>query len=162
MDSSIDRINETADFHFNLADKQRGQAAFFATALTWTIPLLAALVSAFITGQYFIGKTNLADLAVPLSLVLTLLSIIQATAKPDKVFRSSAYFASAFRSFKIRMDHDIQRVQIGASTDDEKTKQILDCLDKKNVELEQLISTFNSSFISVGGDGGRTKISRIG
>jgi len=148
MDSSIDKIRGTADFHFDLANKQRRQAAFFATAFTWIIPLLAALVSAFVTGRYFFGNTNLADFAAPLSLVLTLLSIIQATAKPDKVFRSSAYFASAFRSFNVRMDHDIARVQIGAIANEEKTKRLLDCLEKKNHELEQLISEFNNSFIS--------------
>lgn len=157
MNASIDEIRKTADFHFNLADKQRAQAAFFATALTWTIPLLAALVSAFVTGKYFIGTKNLADVAVSLSLLLTLLSIIQATAKPDKVFRSSAYFASAFRSFKIRMDHDIQRIQIDTTTtDNEKAKRLLDCLEKKNVELEELISTFNNSFMVDPGNGGQT------
>jgi hypothetical protein len=140
---TIDELRARASYHFAMADRQRRHAGFFSAFFGWTNPVLAAIITALISGKY----GDFTEVALWLSLLLTILTVINATAKPSEDFRNSARYASLFWSFEKLLDLNIDEINSAKISEEDKRALSNAMLREKIVELESIVAGYNASFI---------------
>lgn len=132
----LDRIS----YHIDITRVQSKRYHILSEALHWTIPIL----SAWLTFELSSEATPTFSAAV-LSLVITILSVINSTFRPAERFAFAVAYSNKFWEFHTRLVLDLEEWLTPADEGRSRKKRALnDLLRHRNREAAKLIEEFNT------------------
>lgn len=128
------------DYHIRLTRRRCAIYHNMSRVLLWGTPLLSGILTAFISNQVFPDTQNLAFV---ISCLVTVMTAMNSTVRPQEIALFSEKFSNAFWKFHTVLKLEIEKVFNETISQKERSQKLNQLLGKQNVELCAMIDEFN-------------------
>lgn len=128
------------DYHIRMTRRRCAIYHWMSRILLWVTPLLSGILTAFVGDQVFSGAHNVAFV---ISCVVTVMTAMNSTVRPQEIAYFSEKFSNAFWKFHTVMELEIEKTFNEAADEKERNHKLNQILSKMNSELCLMIDEFN-------------------
>ena len=128
------------DYHIKLTRRRCAIYHWLSRVLLWGTPLLSGILTAFVSNQIF---PNAHQVAFVISCVVTVMTAMNSTVRPQEIAYFSEKFANAFWKFHTLLKLEVDKTFNEVADEKERSHRLNQILGKANGELCVMIDEFN-------------------